>query len=188
MELAQQFFGDFQVNQLTGDFVAVLIDADPIPGAPGNTCVPEELRLDTGDQGFLFTVRGKITRDPADAGLVFITDFVTLVQTIGITFELVDMVLRGRIELDAEAGRSRWDGTMRVRQVILRVGDSETIYDEPDPANFRIFQLRPEEIPDGMSATCDADPCTAVGGKCDLLTDVSWPPAQVCSDAVPGAR
>ena len=187
MELAQQFFGDFQVNQLTGDFVAVLVDADPTPGSPANSCVPGELRLDTGEQGFLFTVRGKITRDPADGGLLFVTDFVTLVQSIGITFELVDMVLRGRITIDEASGRSRWDGTMAVRQVILRVGEAETIYDDVDPANFQIYQLHPDEVPEGTPSTCDADPCTAVGGKCDLLPGVTWPPDEVCSFSVDGA-
>jgi hypothetical protein len=177
IKLSQQFFCDLRVNQYTGDFVLLLTDADPVDGAPNNTNKPEELLMDTGDEGFIFVIQGRIERD-AEEGLVFEGEPVTLTQTIGpITFELRDMVTAGRIDESGET--ARWDGTLAVKEVYYEVGGNETIYPS-DQANFEVFELLPAQVPEGMARVCDDDPCAVVGGRCDLLPE--WPPATVCAD------
>ena len=183
LPLPQQFFSHVRINSDDGTFVWVMVDADPIPDAPGNTDDPTLLAPDFGEEGFLFAVRGGIYQDRDDPDeLVFETEPFTLAQEIGVVyFELQDMVMHGRITVDTDEDRSRWDGTMAVSGVYMRVTSSgnETQFD-PTQANFQVFELRPEELPEGLPKACDDDPCININGKCDLLTDVDWPPVAVC--------
>ena len=183
LPMPQQFFSHVRIDQHEGTFVWVMVDADPIPDAPKNTDDPVLLVPDFGEEGFLFTVRGGIYQDRDDPDeLVFDTEPFDLAQEIGpVYFELQDMVMHGRITVDPDEDRSRWDGTMAVSGVYIRVTStgSETQYD-PTQANFQVFELRPEETPEGLPEVCEDDPCIHVNGKCDLLTDVAWPPVAVC--------
>lgn len=181
IKLPQQFHSEVQIDQLSGAFIWVMIDSDPIPDAPPNTDDPALLLPDLGDESFIFTVRGKIKRDADDPDeLVFDTEPFTLSQDIsGIYFELQGMAMHGRITV--EDGRSRWDGTMAVAGVYMEVNGQGTTYDA-EQANFQIFELHEEEIPEGLPTVCEDDPCTHMGGKCDLLADVDWPPAFLCED------
>jgi hypothetical protein len=178
MKLSQQYFCDLQVNQETGTAYFLMIDSDPIEGAPLNTANPDELVIDHGDEGFLFTVRCHIQRDPAK-GLVFECDPITLAQTIGpITFELREMAMYGTITIDEDSSLSRWDGTMNVAEIYYEVGGNETTY-PAEQANFQVFELVPDDVPEDNPVLCDTDPCAAVGGQCDLIQD-PWPPKDVC--------
>ncbi|MBM4372147.1 MAG: hypothetical protein FJ098_10865, partial [Deltaproteobacteria bacterium] len=185
LPLPQQFFSEVRINPDSGDFVWVMIDADPIPDAPPNTDDPLLLAPDHGAEGFIFTVKGRISRDPEDDDeLIFDTEPFTLAQEIsGIYFELQDMVMHGRITVDPREDRSRWDGTMAVSGVYMRVTATgrETRFD-PTQANFQIFELLPAETPQDLPAVCEEDPCTHAGGKCDLLPGIPWPPAFVCDE------
>jgi len=175
--ISQQFFSDIQVDKDTGKFVVLLTDADPKEGAPLNTKDPGELNLDTGEEGFIFTVRGCMATDKAK-GLQFETFPFTLALTIGpIHFELRENILRGRIGPDPVTGLAKWDGTMFVQELYMKVGGDETFY-PPAQANFQMLQLREGEIPDGMSMVCDTDPCEGVLGSCDILDP--WPPPELC--------
>jgi len=185
LPLPQQFHADLRVNEDTGEFIWVMIDSDPIPDAAPNTADPALLLPDNGDEGFIFAVHGQAERDreDPDEGLVFDTEPFTLAQDIsGIYFELQDMVMHGRVTVNEESGRSRWDGTMAVSGVYLLVTSTgkETQFD-PTQANFQIFSLFEDEIPDGVPTVCEDDPCVNVSGKCDLLTDMDWPPESVCN-------
>lgn len=182
--LAQQFYTDLQVDEATGDWVAVLTDADPITGANKNTTDPAELFLDTGDQGFVFTAHGKLTRDAQ--GLVFKSEPFTLELTIvSITFALRETVIQGRISVDDETGLSSWDGQMSIEELYYKTPSLEKVYTEADglePASFQIFQLKPEQVPDGMPRVCDASPCPAGMQQCNLVEDEPWPPAAMCAE------
>ena len=70
---------------------------------------------------------------------------------------------------------------MAVQEVYYKVGYLEQTY-PADQANFLITQLKPEEIPAGLPKVCEAEPCKKIGGKCDLLKDVTWPPEAVCGE------
>lgn len=178
VELPQQFFGDLEVNEDDGEFVFTLTDADPISGAPRNTQDPAELFMDLGEQGFVYTVSGRIYRDE-DGELTFQARPFTLGLTIvSITFELRDVVLQGRITEDADTGLTKWDGTMAVNEIYMLAGDKETTYPQ-EQANFQIMELLPDQIPEGLPRTCDEDPCAELTGKCDVPLD-EWPPAGVC--------
>ena len=175
LHLPQQFFCDVQVNEETGVFVVLLTDADPIGEAPRNTKVPVELFADISTEGFIFTVRGQFARDGSGA-VTFDTEPATLDQTIsGIHFVLRDMLMHGQVSANTESGLSSWDGTLAVKEVELS-GDAF----EGGQSNFQIFQLQPDEVPDGMRTVCDPDPCKGVEGKCELLEGVAWPPAGLC--------
>ncbi|MFH1530533.1 MAG: hypothetical protein ABIK09_07350 [Pseudomonadota bacterium] len=182
IKLPQQFYSEVAIDQLSGSFIWVMMDADPLPDAPKNTDDPALLLPDYGDESFIFTVRGKIKRDAEDpAELVFDTEAFTLAQQIGmIYFELQGMVMHGRITV--EDGRSRWDGTMAVAGIFLQVTGQEGTTYEAEQANFQIFELLEDEIPDDIPTVCEDDPCIHMGGKCDLLPDIDWPPESVCSD------
>ena len=175
--LSQQFFSDIQVDRDTGRFVVVLTDGDPLEGMPLNTKDPKQLKIDNGPEGFLFTVNGCMAADKAK-GLQFETFPFTLALTIGpIHFELRNNVLRGRIGPDPDTGLAKWDGTMFVQELYMKVADGETFY-PPAQANCQLLQLREEEIPEGMARVCDPDPCSTVGGSCDIYDP--WPPEEVC--------
>lgn len=180
--LAQQFFCDLQADEATGDWIAVLTDADPITGAEKNTTNPAELFLDTGAQGFIFTAHGKITRDAQ--GLIFKSEPFTLELTIvSITFALREAVIQGRITVDAETGLSSWDGQMSIESLYYKTPSLEKVYTEADglePAAFQIFQLKPEQVPDGLPRVCDADPCPEGIQQCNLVDGIAWPPASMC--------
>jgi len=181
IKLPQQFYSEVAIDQLSGKFIWVMMDADPTPEAPKNTDDPALLLPDHGDEGFIFSVRGEIKRDADDPEeLVFDTESFTLSQEIGmIYFELQGMVMHGRIT--EEDGRSRWDGTMAVAGIYMEVAGQGTTYDA-EQANFQIFELHEAEIPEGIPTVCEDDPCSHVGGKCDLLLDIDWPPESVCAD------
>jgi len=175
--LSQQFFSDIQVDRDTGRFVVVLTDGDPLEGMPLNTKDPKQLKIDNGPEGFLFTVNGCMAADKAK-GLQFETFPFTLALTIGpIHFELRNNVLRGRIGPDPDTGLAKWDGTMFVQELYMKVADGETFY-PPAQANCQLLQLREEEIPENMARVCDDDPCVTVGGSCDIYDP--WPPVEVC--------
>lgn len=175
IKLSQQFYCDLNVNQITGDFVLLLTDADPIEGAPLNTNKPEELFQDTGDEAFIFVIHGFVSVD-AEGERIFESEPVTLVQSIGpISFELRDMVTAGRIDETGEI--ARWDGTLAVKEVYYEVNGQGTTYPS-DQANFEVFELLPEQIPEELPHVCDPDPCSIIGGRCDLLPE--WPPPAVC--------
>ncbi len=177
IELNQQFFCDIAVNARTGRFVILCTDADPLPGAPLNTKDPAELKMDTGVEGFIFTLTGCLGQDESQ-GYVFEAEPFTLALTIGpITFALRDTVLSGRIGSDPGSGAAQWDGTMAVRELYMSVAGQETVY-PASKANFQMAQVPQALIPDGMPRACDADPCSVVGGSCDLLTP--WPVPEVC--------
>ena len=181
IKLPQQFHSEVEIDQLSGVFIWVMMDSDPIPDAPNNTDDPALLLPDHGDESFIFTVRGKIKRDQEDSGeLVFDTEPFTLSQDIsGIYFELQNMVMHGRITV--EDGRSRWDGTMAVGGVYMEVNGQGTTY-EAEQANFQIFELLEDEIPEDIPTVCEDDLCSHMGGKCDLLPDVDWPPEFLCGE------
>ncbi len=177
IKLSQQFYCDLNVNQMTGDFVLLLTDADPIEGAPLNTNKPEELYQDTGDEAFIFVIHGVVSINP-EGEKVFESEPVTLFQSIGpITFELRDMVTAGHIDETGEI--ARWDGTLAVKEVYYEVNGQGTLYPS-DQANFEVFELLPEQIPEKLPYVCDPDPCSVVGGRCDLLP--VWPPPTVCPE------
>ncbi len=177
IKLSQQFFCDLNVNQMTGDFVMLLTDADPYDWAPKNTNKPEELFQDTGDESFIFIIHGVVTID-AKGEKVFESEPVTLVQNIGpISFELRDMVTAGHI--DETGDLARWDGTLAVKEVYYEVNGQGTTYPS-DQANFEVFELLPEQIPENQPYVCDPDPCSIIAGRCDLLP--VWPPPAVCPD------
>lgn len=179
MKLPQQFWSDLQVNQETGRFVILMTDGDPIDGAPSNTAKPEELNIDTGDEGFIFTVTGEVRRNES-GGLTFEGEPFTLGLSLGpITFEIRDAVVAGSIVDNPVTGLSVWDGTMVIKELYLATGASETTYPS-DQANFQMTQLTDTQIPDDMPLTCEPDPCSKVGGSCDLLGE--WPPAEVCEE------
>lgn len=180
LELAQQFFSSLAVDQETGDFLFILVDADPneAMGAIDNTSKPEELVMDFGMEGFVFTAWGRVTR--TDTGLEYETVPVNLAQNIaGIQFELQNIVLRGRVVQDEETGLWEWDGTMAVTGVVLTVGNKETVYPE-NFSNISLRELTPEQVPEDIPEICEADICDRVEGGCDLPPDTSWPPPQYC--------
>ena len=181
IKLPQQFHSEVQIDQLSGTFLWGMIDSDPIPDAPPNTDDPALLLPDLGEESFIFTVRGKIKRDADDPDeLVFDTEPFTLSQDIsGIYFELQGMAMHGRITV--EDGRSRWDGTMAVAGVYMEVNGQGTTYDA-EQANFQIFELHEDEIPEGLPTVCGEDICSHMGGKCDLLPDEEWPPPFLCAE------
>lgn len=183
-DFPQQFFADMRVDQLEGTFIGTFSDADPISGAPLNTKDPAELFLDYGEEGFLFSVRGRIVWQ--DGERVFEGEPFDFVQDIGsIHFELLGMVMRGIITEDADTGLSNWDGTLAVRDAFMRAGNGTETHYGQQQANFQVIQLRPEEIPEGMHGVCEDNPCATceeLGGRCDLLPDVTYPPANVCDE------
>ncbi len=175
VKLSQQFWTDLRADDFTGEFVMLLTDADPVKNAPINTSDPKLLVMDTGDEGFIFAIQGKVHRDEEDK-LVFKGDPVTLTQKIGpITFELRDMVIAGSIVSTGD--KIVWDGTLAVKEVYYEVGGKETIY-PADQANFQIRELAAEDVPEGMPTICMKNPCVVVGGRCDLLPQ--WPPSGLC--------
>jgi hypothetical protein len=177
IKLPQQFWSDLQIDQLTGHFVLLMCDADPIDGAPKNTSNPAELKWDNGDESFIFVMHGKVQRDK-DSKLTFQSEPFTMAQTIGpITFELRGMVASGTIDQSGEL--AVWNGTLAVKEVYYEVGGQETIY-PADQANFQLFEVAPELVPQGVPTVCMPDPCSTIGGKCDLLPD--WPPEDVCAE------
>jgi hypothetical protein len=177
IELPQQFWCDIRVQPDTGRFLIVLTDADPVDGAPRNTTDPTQCVVDTGVEGFIFTAQGTLHQATADADPTFEGDAFTLSLLIGpILFELRDVVMRGTVSV--QDGRSRWDGTMAVREVYYKVGDIEEFYPS-DQANFQMTQLLTTEVPPTMGRVCDATPCTVVGGKCDLPAG-TWPIPAFC--------
>jgi len=177
IELPQQFWCDIQVQPETGRFLIILTDADPIDGAPRNTSDPTQCVVDTGVEGFIFTVQGTLHQDSADADPTFEGEPFTLSLMIGpILFELRDVVMRGTVSV--EEGLSRWDGTMAVREVYYKVEDIEEFYPS-DQANFQMRQLQVAQTPAVMAKVCDATPCFVVGGSC-ALPDGTWPIPAFC--------
>jgi len=181
--LAQQFFIDIQVDESNGHFYALMIDADPVADADKNTSNPDELFLDKGAEGFIFVTHGTIFRED-DGGLAYVGEPFDLHLTIGpISFALIQAVIRGRINVDEDTGLTRWDGLMSVERIDFDSGSVQKQYTEADglkPATFQILELKPEQVPDTMAYTCDADPCPDDVQVCDLLPDQPWPPAAVC--------
>ncbi len=178
IELNQQFFCDVAVNQRTGRFVILCTDADPLPGAPLNTKDPAELKMDTGEEGFIFSLRGCLGQDQSQ-GYVFESEPFTLALTIGpITFALRDTVLSGRIGADPASGAAKWDGTMATSELYMNVAGQETVY-PANKANFQLAQIPAAWVPEGMPRACEEDPCRVVGGSCDLVKP--WPDPQVCA-------
>ena len=168
------------MDQETGDFLFILVDADPneAMGAIDNTSKPEELLMDFGMEGFVFCAWGQVTQ--TDTGLEYETVPVNLAQNIaGIQFELQNIVLRGRVVQDEETGLWEWDGTMAVTGVVLTVGNKETVYPE-NFSNISLRELTEEQVPEGIPEICEADICDRVEGGCDLPPDTSWPPPQYC--------
>jgi len=177
IKLCQQFWTDVLADQITGEYVMLLTDADPIKDVPVNTKDPDELIMDTGPEGFIFTIVGKVSKDNTGK-LTFKSEPVTLTQTIGpITFELRDMVCVGTIVFDG--GKTVWDGTLAVKEVYYEVGGKGTLY-PADQANFQFLGLAPGQEPEGMPKICMSDPCSIVGGRCDLLPQ--WPPEELCQE------
>lgn len=182
VDLAQQFFCDIQVNQITGEYFAVMTDSDPKSGAPLNTSKPEELYMDLGVEGFVFLTKGTI--QSSATGLIFDSDPFTLELTIGpITFALRDAEIRGSISTEEGTGLSRWDGTMAVRELFLDLPTGPQTHGNRQD-NFQIVQLTPEQVPDGLPHVCTENPCAALQGpQCTVPhEDADWPPAGVCPD------
>jgi hypothetical protein len=175
IKISQQYFLDIKVNQVTGKFVLLLVDADAKDGVPPNTSDPYELELDEGPESFIFVMPGSIEKD--EEGIVrFESEPVVLMQTIGpIYFEMRQMVSAGTI--DQSGPRARWDGTIAVKEIYYEVGGQGTTY-PADQANFEVFQLLDEEVPEGIPIVCEEDPCWATNGNC-YLPEI-WPPPEVC--------
>jgi len=181
IDLPQQFFADVQVDQETGAFAMVLTDADPKDGADLNTNDPTELDLDLGEEGFVFLVEGTIRRH--EGAVVFESEPFTLQLKIGtITFALRNATMRGTISVDGTSGLTRWDGTMAVSEVMIKVGSApENLYPAQQD-NFALVELRPSEVPDDLPRVCDEDPCVDLQGpQCDVPV-TGWPPTTVCPD------
>ncbi len=180
VKLTQHFWCDIEINQMTGFMVALCTDGDAEKDAPVNTMDPAEIYLDTGPEGYIFTFTGLFVLDP-DEGIIFETNGVVFAQTVGpIYFELRDMILRGRVVVDEKTGLSNWNGTMTVSEIYYEVAGKGTTY-PADMSNFLVFELTKEQIPEGLPRACSKDPCSLVGGRCDLL-DGEWPPPEVCSE------
>ena len=181
--LTQQFFADIQVDEASGQWVALMTDADAMTGADKTTADPTQLTMDTGAESFMFSATGCLTRD-ADGGIVFQSEPFDLELTIGpITFALRGTVIKGRIAIDEATGRSRWDGLMTVAELYFNSGSQERTYTEADgllPANFQLGQILESEVPEGMPRVCDADPCLPGIQTCNLVSDFTWPPAAMC--------
>lgn len=176
--ISQQFWCDARIDHEKGRYIMVMADADPVDGAPKNTNDPTRCVLDQGAEGFLFVAQGRIWQDEPGADPVFEGDPFTLGQTIGpIFFELRDVVIRGTVTV--QDGRSKWDGTMAVRELYYKVGDIEQFYPS-DQANFQVFQLIASEVPADLPRVCVANPCAALAGACGLPAGVAWPPVEFC--------
>lgn len=177
ISLPQQFWVDARIDHEAGRYLMVLTDADPFGQAARNTTNPTECTVDLGEEGFLFIATGRVFQEAPGADPIFEGDAFDLAQTIGpILFELRGMVMRGTVT--EKDGRSRWDGTMAVREVYYAVGDSETIY-PADQANFQVFQLLDDEVPPEMPRVCVPDPCKNLLGTCNLPSG-TWPPPAFC--------
>lgn len=180
LELPQQLYCHVRVDQLSGQWVAIMTDADPINDeVPKNTQNPEELVMDFGAEGFIFTMTGRIKRE--SGGLAFDSDKATMVQTIGtISFEVRDMIIRGVIVIDEVTGLSRWDGVLASSEIVVKFGTMDPEIYPAEQANFSMTELEPQHVPEDMPTVCTEAPCESVGGYCDLSASDPWPPASLC--------
>lgn len=188
--LPQQFFIDMQINKTTGTFIAIATDADPdtAAGAQKNTSIPDELFMDLGPEGFVFTFMGQIVENEEGA-LIFESEPFTVSLKVGpISFALRDSVVKGRVGVDEVTGLGRWDGLMSVSELYYNPGPTEAtakIYVEEDglvPESFQLVELLETEYPEDMPRVCEDDPCPPDVQACDLLEGVAWPPAAVCDE------
>jgi hypothetical protein len=163
-----EVFGDVQVNQLTGDWVAVVTYSGPEDGAPD----------DSGD-AFVLTVRGRITRDAS--GLHFESEPFTLSMVLGpVAATFRDARLRGDISSDPAAGSSRWDGVVVADELVTSRGADEQAQAAPQ-GGFQLVELLPAEAPKGLPRVCSEDPCAGFrSDRCDVPFERGWPPALVC--------
>jgi hypothetical protein len=185
MALVQQFWSDIELNIWTGDWIALMTDADPATGVDKSTSDPKELVMDTGSTGIEFSVIGAIVRSDA-GGLEFSSQPFDVNLVIGpIVFKLNGAVISGSILLDAAAGLSRWDGQLAMESMYYSSGSQEGTYTAEDglePSDFEIVELKTDDVPPGLPRVCDDQPCVTGIQSCTLNPSVTWPPAEMCDD------
>jgi len=163
-----------------GNQVAALgSEADPIGDAPENTGLPNELEVDTSEQGFVIFVPSQLrlaedgTRffesQPFDINLRFGT----------IHARVADTRLTGTLGVDEETGNQRIDGTMSFGGFDIDIeGGTPFSYD----ASTTTFEARwwpREEMPFGSPQIC-TDPCGVVTTQCEPPDD--FPGEGFCVD------
>jgi hypothetical protein len=165
---------DIQANDF-GEFAMTGVKAKANDGAPKNTSNPDEMFIDTGENGFGIFATGMISpdgegrflqTDPFDVGLS--------IGPVGIT--LTDVRVAGAVLKDNE--HDQIDGTISFSSIILDTGSGEPFTYDAGNAPAVMTYVAPGEVPEGYSNVCGDNLCGAVEHQCE--PPENFPPLGIC--------
>lgn len=158
---------DMEVHK-NGDGRIVGAKVKAIDGAPKNTTNPDELILDTSDNGFVLFGVGKMTTDKGDR--FFTTEPTDLKLAFGpIKLTLAQLRINSAIEKHPETGKDRLEGTITFAKAILDSGGEPTEFDAA-VNNFFADQVPIKYVTEKFPRIC-GDLCGDVPMQCEPPTD-----------------
>lgn len=179
------FVSDIVVSP-DGRVAIVGADGDAIEGAPRDTQDPDQLFIDSTEEGFAIFQTGTMT---VFEGEMFIeTDPFNITMSVGpITMDIQNMVMMGIVAPDPDnTSHDRIEGTLTYESAELSTGGSQTSTYEGSALAFSAPFVPPEHVPAGTPSVCGGDLCGAVTGHCDV--PAVFPPEGICEAAGQGGE
>ena len=136
-----------------GRFALAGGELDPIEGAAKNTANPDELFIDTGDEGFALFSIGRLTITE-DGERFMESDPFDVTLAIGpVQLTLGDVRISGKIQKNPDTDKDRINGTLSFASLTLFTGGNSFDYD-PGTSTF-LAEFAPEaKIPEGTPDIC----------------------------------
>ena len=164
------------VAQDDGTFAIAAGEMDPIENAAKNTSNPDELIVDTGEQGFAIFVLGLLT--VTEDGERFLeSEPYDLSLALGpVELVLGDLRLSGKLEKDPDTGKDQISGTLSYAGLTLLTGDSSFDYD-PGTTTFTADFVPADKTPANAPDMC-GEICGGVTAQCN--PPANFPPEGFC--------
>lgn len=158
-----------------GEFAMAGVKAKALEGFAKNTTNPEEMFIDTGENGFGVFAVGQISPD-GDGRFLQTEPFdVNLsIGPVGIT--LTEVRVAGAVV--ESNGHDAVDGNISFSGIVLDTGGGEPFTYDAGNTTVSVTYLPDELRPEGFSTLCDDNLCGAVTVQCDPPAD--FPPAGFC--------
>ncbi len=165
---------DLQAKE-NGEFAMAGVKAKALEGFPKNTTNPDEMFIDTTENGFGVFAVGQVSPD-GDGRFLQTEPFnVNLsIGPVGIT--LTDVRVAGAVvELD---GHDSIDGNISFSSVVLDTGSGEPFTYDAGNTTVSMTWVAQADLPEGFSTLCGDNLCGDVGFQCNPPEE--FPPAGFC--------
>lgn len=165
---------DIQAKE-NGEFAMAGVKAKALEGFPKNTTNPDEMFIDTTENGFGVFAVGQISPD-GDGRFLQTEPFdVNLsIGPVGIT--LTEVRVAGAII--ENNGHDSVDGTISFSGIVLDTGGGDPFTYDAGNTAVSITYVAPEDVPEGFSTLCGDNLCGDVTFQCEPPAE--FPPAGFC--------